>query len=139
MVQLSQAYLEWEQVRIQQGRLEGERRTVLRQLDRRFGPLSDDRRHQVQTLSLFQIEDLADALLDFVSEANLSAWLQALDDRRAKVSDRLQERWKAMTPEMQTQIQQLSPTQLAVLAEALPQLADLKELADWLATQDAPD
>ncbi|MDW8203361.1 MAG: DUF4351 domain-containing protein, partial [Cyanobacteriota bacterium SKYGB_h_bin112] len=67
---------------LQQGRQEGKReealRTVLRLLNRRFGTLSADRRSQIQTLALLQLEDLTDALLDFTSLADLDQWLHNL-------------------------------------------------------------
>lgn len=57
------------------GRQEGERALVLRLLTRRCGTLSPNLLAQVQTLSVEQIEDLGEALLDFSTSADLEAWL----------------------------------------------------------------
>ncbi len=143
MVQLSPAYLEWKQARIQEGRLEGrlegEIRTVLRLLDRRFGTLSDDRRAQIQCLSQAQIDHLADSLLDFATDADLTIWLQTLHDRLALVNDRLQRQWHDLPPNLQTQVQHLSPSHLATLLETLPQLTSQDDLRNWLQTQHLAD
>ncbi|WP_338431792.1 DUF4351 domain-containing protein [Synechococcus elongatus] len=48
---------------------------VLRQLARRCGTLSPNLLVQVQALSLEQLEDLSDSLLDFGSIQDLEAWL----------------------------------------------------------------
>ena len=57
------------------GREEGERALILRQLTRRCGTLSPHLLAQVQALSVEQIEDLGEALLDFSTLADLEAWL----------------------------------------------------------------
>jgi predicted transposase/invertase (TIGR01784 family) len=67
---------------IQLGKQEGieigqqsEARLVLRLLSRRFGELSDRHRRQITGLSLAQLEDLGEALLDFQNLEQLEAWL----------------------------------------------------------------
>ncbi|MEB3184595.1 MAG: DUF4351 domain-containing protein [Cyanobacteriota bacterium] len=57
------------------GRQEGEAAVTLRQLNRRWGPISEPTTAQSQALPLDQLESLADALLDFQGPADLSAWL----------------------------------------------------------------
>ena len=67
----------------QQGRLAGRQEgrqaeaaaMTLRLLQRRFGSLGTDQRARIQGLPLSDLEALADALLDFQSSADLSAWL----------------------------------------------------------------
>jgi hypothetical protein len=59
----------------QEGRLEGEAKVALRQLDRRCGPLSNATTTRIQALPLGQLEALAEALLDFSGPADLAAWL----------------------------------------------------------------
>ncbi len=49
---------------------------TLRQLQRRFGALSSDQRARIQSLTLSQREALAEALLDFQTPDNLTAWLE---------------------------------------------------------------
>jgi predicted transposase YdaD len=60
----------------EEGREEGERSLVLRQLTRRVGELPQEVRSRVETLSLEQLENLGEALLDFSSMADLQVWLE---------------------------------------------------------------
>ena len=68
---------------IEEGRQEGEARgraaeaaaLVLRQLNRRCGPLGEATSSRIQALPLEQLEALADALLDFSGPADLATWL----------------------------------------------------------------
>jgi hypothetical protein len=48
---------------------------ILRQLQRRCGPLSTEQQSQIQALPLAELEALAEALLDFQGAADLTAWL----------------------------------------------------------------
>lgn len=79
MAVLSQAYQEWEQATqqrgIEQGIEQGERSLVLRQLTRRFEPLPEAARSQVEDLSIADLELLGEALLDFVNLRDLETWL----------------------------------------------------------------
>ena len=50
---------------------------AIRQLNRRFGSLGDDSRELLSTLTLQQLEQLAEDLLDFSSPGDLQAWLAA--------------------------------------------------------------
>jgi predicted transposase/invertase (TIGR01784 family) len=59
----------------QEGRQEGERSLVLRQLTRRIGNVTPELAVKVQTLSLTQLEALGEALLDFSQPADLITWL----------------------------------------------------------------
>ncbi len=61
---------------LQEGRQEGERSLILRQLTRRMGELTPEVRSQVQTLSLQQLEALGDELFDFSKPADLIHWLK---------------------------------------------------------------
>lgn len=56
---------------------EGERSLILRLLTRRVGELPQQVREQIETLSLEQLENLGEALLEFTSMADLQAWLEA--------------------------------------------------------------
>jgi hypothetical protein len=58
------------------GRAEGQRDLVLRLLDRKIGPLSEDLRAQVAALAPEVLLELSDALLDFTSVDELTDWLQ---------------------------------------------------------------
>lgn len=63
----------------QRGREKGERNLILRQLNRRIGELSQEVRSQIETLSLEQLENLGEALLDFNSMADLQTWLDGVE------------------------------------------------------------
>ena len=57
----------------QEGRQEGQCRLVQRQLERRWGKISPQVEQRLQALSSQQLELLAEALLDFQSQADLGA------------------------------------------------------------------
>ncbi len=67
----------------QEGRQEGQQEgrqaeaatMTQRLLQRRFGPLATEQQARLQALPLAELEALADALLDFQTAADLSAWL----------------------------------------------------------------
>jgi predicted transposase YdaD len=61
----------------EEGREQGERILVLRQLNRRVGKLTPKMRETVETLSLTQLENLGEALLDFNNPADLETWLKS--------------------------------------------------------------
>lgn len=66
---------------LQEGREEGrqsELRLVMRLLTRRLGTVTPELQSQIQELSLEQLEDLGEALLDFTTEADLVNWLNRL-------------------------------------------------------------
>lgn len=62
----------------EQGREEGERKIILRQLTRRVGELPQEIRQHVENLSLEQLENLGEALLDFNGMADFQVWLEGL-------------------------------------------------------------
>ena len=59
----------------QEIRAESEANLVLRLLKRRFGDLSEGQTQQIQQLSILQLENLGEALLDFVEVADLDHFL----------------------------------------------------------------
>ena len=61
---------------IRDAKEEGERKIILRLLNRRVGNIPDALLSQIQGLSVEQLEALGDALLDFSTLADLSGWLQ---------------------------------------------------------------
>jgi predicted transposase YdaD len=69
------AYREALQVGETRGRQEGELRTILRQLNRKFGTLSPQLVNQISALSIDRLDDLADAVLDLQSLDDLVHWL----------------------------------------------------------------
>ncbi len=73
----TRVYREIKEEGIQEGE-QREKSLVLRLLAKRVGELPQDVRQQVESLSLEQLENLGEALLDFTSMADLDAWLAAL-------------------------------------------------------------
>ena len=60
----------------QEGRLQEAQSLIMRQLARRVGERSPELDERIRQLSLSQIEELGEALLDFSTLADLEAWLQ---------------------------------------------------------------
>ena len=54
----------------------GERALILRQLTRRVGNVPESLQTQIEALSLAQLEDLGEALLEFSRPEDLESWLQ---------------------------------------------------------------
>ncbi|MDB9312944.1 DUF4351 domain-containing protein [Spirulina sp. CS-785/01] len=52
---------------------------VIRQLSRRFGELDMGLSERIRGLTVAQLEDLAEALLDFTTVAELQAWLRGVE------------------------------------------------------------
>jgi hypothetical protein len=72
LMALSEAFLEWEQ-RVE---ARGERSLILRLLNRRVGDLPESVRSRIEGLSIEQLNELGEALLDFTGLADLEAWLE---------------------------------------------------------------
>jgi Domain of unknown function (DUF4351) len=74
-----QVFLDWEEATRQDGIAIGEERAkrelVLRLLNRRCGDLTPAIRSRLEALSLTQLEQLGEDLLDFGGLADLQAWL----------------------------------------------------------------
>ena len=60
---------------LEQGLEQGERSLIIRQLTRKIGVISAETISRIQSLSLDQVEELGDALLDFNQPDDLNAWL----------------------------------------------------------------
>ncbi|MEA5600104.1 Rpn family recombination-promoting nuclease/putative transposase [Nostoc sp. UHCC 0252] len=76
---------EGEQIGVQRGEQIGEQRgeqrersLILRQLTRRIGELPQEVLERIETLSLEQLENLGEALLDFQAIADLNVWFSTL-------------------------------------------------------------
>lgn len=61
---------------ITEGKQEGEQNIVGRQLQKRVGELPKETKAKIQTLSLNQLEELGEALLDFTAIEDLLNWLE---------------------------------------------------------------
>jgi Domain of unknown function (DUF4351) len=71
IMQLSPLYL----AEIQAAEERGEQTVIMRQLKRRVGELSVQVQDRIKSLPLAKLDNLADALLDFTSMEDLTAWL----------------------------------------------------------------
>ena len=80
-IKQTRVYQEAKQEGRQEGRQEGERtgevRLVLRLLSKRVGIISDRSIEIINSLTLEQLDDLGDALLDFGNIADLDNWLKS--------------------------------------------------------------
>ena len=61
----------------QEGEQEGEKNLLLRQLSKRFGKLGDAYIKSINSLTIAQLEDLGEALLDFGDINDLEQWLKS--------------------------------------------------------------
>jgi predicted transposase/invertase (TIGR01784 family) len=61
----------------QEAKQEGESQLLLRQLSKRFGQMGNRRIQAINQLSLEQLEDLGEALLDFDNVTELDNWLKS--------------------------------------------------------------
>ena len=65
----------WEQ----KGKLEGQKNTILRLLDKKFGSLPQQTVTTIKSLDAAQLDRLTEELLDFESIAELEQWLEQLE------------------------------------------------------------
>jgi len=76
---LSTAYVEWEQRTLEQGkesgRLEGEQKIIMRLLNQRFGEIGQPLIEQIRKLSTEQLEELTDVLFTLSATTDLEQWL----------------------------------------------------------------
>ncbi len=61
---------------MEQAKQEEAQSLILRQLNRRIGAVDSQLQTQIQQLSLSQLEELGEALLDFTEITNLISWLE---------------------------------------------------------------
>ena len=73
---------------LQEG-LQAEVNLIVRQLTRRLGTVPQALQNQIQSLSIAQLEDLGEALLDFSSQPELENWLSDLERQCTALSDDL--------------------------------------------------
>ena len=62
----------------QEGIIEGQTALILRLLARRTGEIPPETKTRIRQLSLEQLEDLGESLLDFTSQQDLIAWLESV-------------------------------------------------------------
>jgi predicted transposase/invertase (TIGR01784 family) len=76
-IKQTRVYQEAKQEGRQEGEQAGEVRLVLRLLSKRFGNIGDRRVEMINSLTLEQLDDLGDALLDFGNITDLDNWLRS--------------------------------------------------------------
>jgi predicted transposase YdaD len=59
----------------ERGEQKGEQRTIIRLLNRRFGEIDSSLIDKIRMLTIEQLDNLADVLLDFADIADLVTWL----------------------------------------------------------------
>ncbi|NJL66441.1 MAG: DUF4351 domain-containing protein [Microcoleus sp. SM1_3_4] len=119
---------------IEQG-ITRERSLILRQLGRKLGALSDEIRDRIQGLSLGQLEDLGEALLDFTAPVNLVDWLDRLQQLKADVIQTVTEKFESLEETASDRVAKLPLEQLSVLRESVAQWNTVDELLAWLENQ----
>jgi len=81
VMQLSTAYLEWEQQTLQRGEergeIKGEQKLVIQLLNHRIGEIKPSLIERIRQLPAEQLEQLAVALLDFSTVDDLQQWLES--------------------------------------------------------------
>ncbi len=121
----------------QEGKQEGELAIIYRLLPRRIGTVAPELQQRLLRLSISQLEDLGEALLDFEEPSDLIAWLDRVQSSRkeailATIYRQLPRRIGTVTPELQQRLLQLSLSQLEDLTEALLDFEQLNDLIAWL-------
>jgi hypothetical protein len=108
---------------------------VQRQLRRRLGDLPEVWRDRLATLGLSPLEELAEALLDFQSLADLQDWWQLWQEQQGQVLAalvaHLGQPLDSWDPPLVTQVQRLGRQHLTTLQEDLPGLNSLADIAAW--------
>ena len=120
---------------LEQGRQQESLALVQRLLGRRLGDLPEVWRDRLATLGLSPLEELAEALLDFQSLADLQDWWQLWQEQQGQVLAalvaHLGQPLDSWDPPLLTQVQRLGRQQLTTLQEDLPGLNSLEDLAAW--------
>ncbi|MEM9485784.1 MAG: Rpn family recombination-promoting nuclease/putative transposase [Cyanobacteria bacterium P01_F01_bin.116] len=112
-----------------------ERALIIRLLKRKVGELPKSTLLQVDRLSLMQLEDVAEALLDFGELANLEDWFGRLEVKRAEVIELLAQRLGSLESPVVEQIEGLTLEQLGLLERAAIEGMTSEGLMGWLNRQ----
>ncbi len=124
-----------------EGKQEGELTIIYRLLPRRIGTVAPELQQRLLQLSVSQLEDLSEALLDFEEPNDLIVWLERVEATRIEVLRegmlrtiyrQLARRIGTVTPELQQRLLQLSASQLEDLTEALLDFEEPNDLIVWL-------
>jgi hypothetical protein len=120
---------------LEEGRQQESLALVQRLLGRRLGDLPEVWRDRLATLGLSPLEELAEALLDFQSLADLQHWWQLWQEQQGQVLTalvaHLGQPLDSWDPQLVAQVQRLGRQHLTTLQEDLPGLNSLEALAAW--------
>lgn len=120
---------------LQQGRQEGRREEAIsllvRLLTRRFGAVDSQLQERLQGLSLEQLEELGEALLDFKTAADLGIWLEK-HQLVSLLLRQLTHRFGEVEPRLQERVWGLSLPSMEELGEALLDFGTVTDLTVWL-------
>ncbi|HAG84036.1 MAG TPA: hypothetical protein DCL61_23510 [Cyanobacteria bacterium UBA12227] len=120
---------------VQQGRQQGKREEaislLIRQLRRRFGTIDLSLQGQIGVLSLEQLEELGEALLDFKTLADLTIWLNR-HRLESILIHQLRHRFGTIDPLLEEQVRMLPLIQLEELGKVLLDFETVTDLAMWL-------
>ncbi|MDY6805188.1 MAG: DUF4351 domain-containing protein [Cyanobacteriota bacterium] len=120
---------------------EGVLAIVYRLLPRRIGAVTPEVQQRLLQLSVSQLEDLSEALLDFDRSEDLIAWLDRIEASRiearqeealAMIYRQLPRRIGTIAPELRHRLSELSLPQLEDLGEALLDFSRSEDLIAWL-------
>ncbi|MDF5726591.1 MAG: DUF4351 domain-containing protein [Rhizonema sp. PD38] len=103
VMNLSTAYIEWEQKTLEQGRelgrlegrelgreqgiLEGTRKIIMRLVNQRFGEIGEPLMEQIRKLSTEQLEELTDVLFTLSTTTDLEQWLLHAEVKVNRLTD----------------------------------------------------
>jgi predicted transposase/invertase (TIGR01784 family) len=115
---------------IREAKEEAERSLILRQLTRKLGELDGPMRDRLMRLSVTALESLGDALLDFTTLADLETWFK---QNPVWMGQQLSQQLSQALPEATAaKLAALSPSALAALSDALPEITSWADLEQWL-------
>ncbi len=126
----------------QEGRQEGEVALITRLLTRRLGEVNSLLMERIRGLSTEQLEELAEALLDFSNAADLMAWFDQQERREveiALITRQLTRRLGEVDPSLSDRIRRLSTLALEALGIALLDFSEMADLVAWLQQQEVSD
>jgi predicted transposase/invertase (TIGR01784 family) len=126
----------------QEGRQAGEVALITRLLRRRLGEVNSLLMERIRGLSTEQLEELAEALLDFSNAADLMAWFDQQERREveiALITRQLTRRLGEVDPSLSDRIRRLSNLALEALGIALLDFSEVADLVAWLQQQEVSD
>jgi predicted DNA-binding ribbon-helix-helix protein len=126
---------------IEQGMLRERKAMILRLLTRKLGNLPTETIDQIQALSLSQLEDLLETLLElgtFEDLEDLTDWLIQLQQLKTDTLQALTQKFGPLPEALGNQIGELSLVSLTSLGSQWERLETVEALQNWVAHQVQP-